>query len=98
MKAIISFSISEFNSIGTKEIKFKEQQSSEETFKVSCEFVLYAQHKPTCFACGEFNKEINQCEICGQSYCEKHKSNFSIHNQIDFNCCEECQINRKQEE
>jgi len=33
MSAIVSFKIPEFNSIGTKEIKFKEQENAENTFR-----------------------------------------------------------------
>ena len=36
MKALVSFNIPEFNSIGTKEFKFKEKENAENTFKSIC--------------------------------------------------------------
>ena len=36
MKALVSFKIPEFNSIGTKEFKFKEQEDAEDTFRSIC--------------------------------------------------------------
>ena len=49
-----------------------------------------------CYICA--NKDImdGECEICNKFYCEEHKANYTIHNQIDFNCCKYCEEKRKE--
>lgn len=50
---------------------------------------------PKCHVCGKDTELESVCEICDQFYCDDCSATFTIHNQIDFNCCEICESDRK---
>jgi hypothetical protein len=43
-----------------------------------------------CCICGNAEKELVECEICGQLYCEDCEAEYNQFSQIDYNCCERC--------
>lgn len=38
----------------------------------------------------ENDTKLYECEKCGELYCYKCSASFTIHSQIDYNCCEQC--------
>lgn len=45
-----------------------------------------------CHICGatENDTELYKCERCDELYCEKCGTKYTLHNQIDYNCCSVC--------
>lgn len=43
-----------------------------------------------CSICGNSEKELFECERCGELYCEDCKATYNQFSQIDYNCCENC--------
>lgn len=48
-----------------------------------------------CHMCKSNTSEEHVCEICDEYYCESCSSTYNQFSQIDYNCCKECQENKK---
>jgi hypothetical protein len=48
--------------------------------------------KPECHCCGYETELEMVCEKCDDFYCENCSAPFTIHTQIDYNCCESCYL------
>jgi len=43
-----------------------------------------------CHICDEEDVELFECKICQELYCSDCSAEFTYHNQLDFDCCENC--------
>lgn len=45
---------------------------------------------PQCHICGRDTEREWVCDRCNEFYCDNCSAPFTLHNQIDYPCCESC--------